>query len=79
MSLSPLAGAIAHMPMAIGKWHYRKGHKGCKPGGRRPVPEVDPALVRYSATSEFNSDVWRAIQLEPVDTDATPWHTSSLF
>ena len=31
------------------------------------------ALVRYSATSEFNSDVWRAIELEPVDTDAMPW------
>ena len=29
--------------MAIDKRHYRKGHKGCKPGGRRPVPEVDPA------------------------------------
>ena len=43
MPLSPLAGAIAHIPMAIDKWHYRKGHKGCKPGGRRPVPEVDPA------------------------------------
>ena len=43
ISLSPLAGAIAHMPMAIDEWHYRKGHKGCTPGGRRPVPEVDPA------------------------------------
>ena len=29
--------------MAIDKWHYRKGHKGCKLGGKRPVPEVDPA------------------------------------
>ena len=43
MSMSPLAGAMAHIPMSIDKWHYRKGHKGCKPGGRRPVPEVDPA------------------------------------
>lgn len=42
-SLLPLAGAIAHIPMAIDKWHYRKGHKGCKPGGKRAVPEVDPA------------------------------------
>ena len=43
MSLPPLAGAMAHIPMAIDKWHYRKGHKGCKPGGKRPVPEVAPA------------------------------------
>ena len=43
MLLSPIAGAMAHIPMAIDKWHYRKGHKGCKPGGKRPVPEVAPA------------------------------------
>ena len=43
MLLSPLAGAMAHIPMAIDKWHYRTGHKGCKLGGKRPVPEVAPA------------------------------------
>ena len=31
------------------------------------------AVVRYAVTSEFNSDVWRAIELEPVDSDAMPW------
>ena len=31
------------------------------------------AVVRYSINNEFNADVWRAIELEPIESEAESW------
>jgi hypothetical protein len=38
---SSVAEAVAKLPLVVDRLHY-KNHTGCKPGGRDPLPEVDP-------------------------------------
>eukprot|EP00973_Karenia_brevis_P015235 2083177-Karenia_brevis.AAC.1 len=34
---------LARVDICVDVWHYRKGHKGCKSGGSRPLPAVNPS------------------------------------
>ena len=37
-----MSRAMSKMKLSIDAFHFRKGHKGCKPGGSCPMPEVWP-------------------------------------
>ena len=37
-----MAKALSQLSLSIDKFHFRKGHAGCKPGGSRELPAVWP-------------------------------------
>ena len=41
-SLSKVAKTLSKLPLVIDKFHFKKGHAGCKPCGSRPLPSVWP-------------------------------------
>ncbi len=42
-SRTHISKVISHIPVCVDSFHFRKGHKGCRPGGSNPLPAVWPA------------------------------------